>query len=317
MAFVNLSLLIGGAAVAIPIVLHLVMRQKPKVVEFPAVMFLVARKESNRRQLQLRHWILLALRCLAVLLLALALARPSVASALLGNWIMIVMLGGLALLVALTAIFAWMQGYNRLVALGCTILASLLLLASLITLGITLARDPGVRIGAEESPVAALLLIDTSPRMQYRHHNQTRMEQAKSIASWLLTQLPTDSDVAIADTHLGASVFAVDRGAARKMLEGLQVDAASRPIAEVLAQAIDLAAGSEKQRREIYVFTDLCDGSWPASSGKVIQTQLNEVDNLTVYVIDVGIDEATNYMLGEVTLSGQVLPRNGTLEGNA
>ena len=40
MAFVNLSLLLGGAAVAIPIVLHLVMRRKPKVVEFPAVMFL-------------------------------------------------------------------------------------------------------------------------------------------------------------------------------------------------------------------------------------------------------------------------------------
>ena len=75
MAFVNLSLLIGGAAVAIPVVLHLVMRQKPKTVEFPAVMFLVPRKESNRRQLQLRHWIILALRCLAVLLLAIALAR--------------------------------------------------------------------------------------------------------------------------------------------------------------------------------------------------------------------------------------------------
>ena len=66
MAFVNLSLLIGGLFTVNPIVLHLVMRQKPRQQIFPALQFLKQRRETNRRTLKLRHWLLLALRCLAV-----------------------------------------------------------------------------------------------------------------------------------------------------------------------------------------------------------------------------------------------------------
>ena len=39
MAFVNLSLLLGGAFVAIPVILHLIMRQRPKQLIFPALRF--------------------------------------------------------------------------------------------------------------------------------------------------------------------------------------------------------------------------------------------------------------------------------------
>ena len=81
MAFVNLSLLTGGMFVAIPVVLHLIMRQRPKQIVFPALRFIQQRRIANQRRLQLRHWLLLALRCGAIGLVALALARPSVASA--------------------------------------------------------------------------------------------------------------------------------------------------------------------------------------------------------------------------------------------
>src|SRR5690606_40083195 len=77
MAFINLSLLLGGLGLmAVPVVLHLIMRQQPKQYIFPALRFVKQRKETNTRKLQLRHWILLALRCLAILLLGAALARP-------------------------------------------------------------------------------------------------------------------------------------------------------------------------------------------------------------------------------------------------
>ena len=52
------------------------MRERPRKLEFPALRFLQIRKESNRRRLKIRHLLLLLLRCLAVLLLAFALARP-------------------------------------------------------------------------------------------------------------------------------------------------------------------------------------------------------------------------------------------------
>ncbi len=77
MDFVNPALLGGIALAALPIVLHLVMRQKPKRLEFPALRFVRRRKKANQRRMRFQHWLLLALRVGAVCLLALALARPS------------------------------------------------------------------------------------------------------------------------------------------------------------------------------------------------------------------------------------------------
>ncbi|HEY2838189.1 MAG TPA: BatA domain-containing protein, partial [Pirellulales bacterium] len=81
MEFVNPAILMGVGLAAIPVVLHLIMRQQPKLLEFPALRFLQARQQSNRRRMKLRHWILLALRVLAICLLAMALARPSIRAA--------------------------------------------------------------------------------------------------------------------------------------------------------------------------------------------------------------------------------------------
>ena len=85
MTFVNVSLLAGAALVAIPIVLHLILRQKPKPLIFPALRFIQERRETNRRRLKLRHWLLLLLRCALIGILALLLASPSVGSTLLAS----------------------------------------------------------------------------------------------------------------------------------------------------------------------------------------------------------------------------------------
>ena len=77
MEFVHPALLAGAALAAVPIVLHLVMRQKPQHLQFPALRFLKQRREANRRRMRLRHWLLLLLRVAAVVLLAAALSRPS------------------------------------------------------------------------------------------------------------------------------------------------------------------------------------------------------------------------------------------------
>jgi len=49
MAFLNFSLLAGGLLVGLPILLHLVMRQRPKQLVFPALRFIQQRREANRR----------------------------------------------------------------------------------------------------------------------------------------------------------------------------------------------------------------------------------------------------------------------------
>jgi hypothetical protein len=77
MGFLTPALLGGIALIAIPVALHLVMRRQPREFTFPALRFVMERREANRRKLQLRHLLLLALRCLVIALLAAALARPT------------------------------------------------------------------------------------------------------------------------------------------------------------------------------------------------------------------------------------------------
>ena len=69
--------LAGGLLAGLPVVLHLVMRQRPQKLELPTLRFIKARQATNRRTLKLRQLLLLLLRMVAIAALAFALARPS------------------------------------------------------------------------------------------------------------------------------------------------------------------------------------------------------------------------------------------------
>jgi hypothetical protein len=77
MGFVTPALLAGTALIAVPIVLHLIMRREAQQLKFPALRFVQQRRNLNQHRLRLRHLLLLALRCAIIALLAFALARPS------------------------------------------------------------------------------------------------------------------------------------------------------------------------------------------------------------------------------------------------
>ena len=67
--------LLGIAAIAAPIILHLTKRTPKEKVQFSSLMFLREAPLRLQRRSRLEQLILLALRCLALLLLALAFAR--------------------------------------------------------------------------------------------------------------------------------------------------------------------------------------------------------------------------------------------------
>src|SRR5262249_42057704 len=67
----------GAAFAVIPIILHLILRQKPRHELFPALRLIRQRHRVNLRRLKIRHWLLLAMRMLLIALMAFALARPS------------------------------------------------------------------------------------------------------------------------------------------------------------------------------------------------------------------------------------------------
>ncbi|MEL7497460.1 MAG: BatA domain-containing protein [Planctomycetota bacterium] len=74
--FLNPWMLLGGLAIASPILIHLLNKRRFKIVEWAAMDFLFEADKKNRRRVEIENLILLLLRCLAMLLIAVMLARP-------------------------------------------------------------------------------------------------------------------------------------------------------------------------------------------------------------------------------------------------
>ncbi len=77
MTFLNPLVLLGLAAAAIPVVVHLFNFRRPERLDFSTLRFLQAVEATALRRMRLRQWLLLALRTLALLALVLAFARPT------------------------------------------------------------------------------------------------------------------------------------------------------------------------------------------------------------------------------------------------
>jgi hypothetical protein len=65
MSFLAPALLAALAAIAIPIVVHLVQRDRRRVVQFPSLMFLRKIPNQSVKRRAIRHWPLLLLRIAA------------------------------------------------------------------------------------------------------------------------------------------------------------------------------------------------------------------------------------------------------------
>ncbi len=81
MSFLNPLLLIGALGIGLPILAHLLNRFQVQSTDWAAMRFLNSSVRVRSRQIKLRDLLLLILRCLALLLLVFALARPTWKSA--------------------------------------------------------------------------------------------------------------------------------------------------------------------------------------------------------------------------------------------
>ncbi|RIK78705.1 MAG: hypothetical protein DCC68_14625 [Planctomycetota bacterium] len=69
-------LLAGAAAIAAPIIIHLLSKRKFRILDWAAMDFLLEAERKNRRRVRLENFIILLLRCLALALIAALAARP-------------------------------------------------------------------------------------------------------------------------------------------------------------------------------------------------------------------------------------------------
>jgi hypothetical protein len=344
-------LLFGLLLAAIPVILHLLMRAKPKKLLFPALRLIQNRKRTNTRRMRLRHLWLLLMRMAVIALLALAVARPSVPPAdyslHAGEWLRLLVLGALCGGAYFGLIALWKKRrlpqhefmYRR------TMLRAGLGVGALVALLAFVAWPYQQRIAAaitqptvtpdEFLPVAAVMLFDTSLSMQYKHESKTRLEVAQEIAGKHIGNMPRLSRVAVCDTSGEAQIrFSSDLGGSAKRIAALAAHVVNRPLddrilAALEAQAADHeqsssgeraaldAAGKEGILREVYVFTDLATSAWRKEASARLLEALGKMPAVNVYLIDVGVLSPTNVAVSDLALSEQSLPAGSLLDVRA
>jgi hypothetical protein len=232
MTFVFPFLLGGLVLVGIPVLIHLIMRQKPKSLPFPAFRFLVQKHRTNQRKLRLRHLLLLALRVLLIAAACLALARPKV--------------------------------FNEALKLG------------------------------SDRPVAAILVFDTRPSMEYivssARGKLTRLDDAKRRGHEFLNQLPDGSKVLILDSAdpavSGKGEWLVSMAQARKRIDALRIRPGGGPVTARIEDAYRLFDGlarakndeaTRRMARLLVVFSDRTRASWDTSRLPALQEAQDRV----------------------------------------
>jgi hypothetical protein len=76
MGFVAPLVLVGLGALALPVLIHLIQRERKRVVEFPSLMFLRKIPYQSVRRRRIRDWTLLMMRLAALAMIVFAFARP-------------------------------------------------------------------------------------------------------------------------------------------------------------------------------------------------------------------------------------------------
>ncbi len=257
--FIHPILLGGTALVVVPVLLHLIMRQKPKRLLFPAFRFLQQRAKTNQRKLRLRHLLLLLARMALIALICLALARP--------------------------------RAFSDRFTLG------------------------------DDRPSACVMVIDTTPSMEYTIAGQSRLEEAKRRALELLNELPPNSRVAIIPTHEAVGEWLPSVAVARERINELSTRASGGPITSALAFAYRLFADLDHDAsqsegdplgRILYVFSDRTRASWDVGRVPDLKQQLERLGPPAVRsaFIDVGTDKPINVSISSCEVTPQAVPAN-------
>lgn len=347
MSLINPAILWGFALVSIPVILHFLLKARPKKFLFPALRLIQARRTHNIRRLRLRHIWLLLLRMGVLALLVAAIARPTLPAANYqpngGEW-----LRTLAIVAAAVGAYVWLTrtwkqqrlpqhllSYRRsLLRAGAGVVAFLIFL-------LVVAWPYGRRISAEVSsplpataenlPVSAVFLFDSSLSMSYRNQNLTRLEAAQQIAVEHLGRLPTGSRVAVADTSSELSlVFQAEQSSAVERIQKLTPRAVSLPLADRVRAALQLQEDDirrtmvgqdsvpedrrkDRYLREIYLFTDLTVSGWRSGDQQGLKADLERLPAVQLYVIDVGIEKPTNAQIIGPRLSAQSIAKGTDL----
>ena len=347
MTLLNPAILLGLALGIIPILLHFLMKARPKKLMFPALRLIQQRRTTNKQRMRLKHFWLLLLRIGLIGLVVFAMARPSLPAAnyAFNLWEWLTTLCVIALPVG---VYFWFRRKWQAQSLSQQDLShkTMILRSGTIAGGVLgfllLVGWPWQqRIAAEMTmptagtakslPVAAIFLFDTSPSMDYKYESRTRLEQARTVAESHLGSVPGGSRVAVASTSTGREiVFQADLVSSRSRIAELKTSPAQYAFNDRLRDSIELQIQDRERAqadnpgdnvdshlREIYVFTDLSRAGWDFQRADDLLERIAETDWLHVYVIDVGVTSPINATLTGLELSQTTITEGGRLKVEA
>ncbi|MDA0577173.1 MAG: BatA domain-containing protein, partial [Verrucomicrobia bacterium] len=264
MTFLKWSMLLGLVAIAIPIIIHLLNRNKPRVINWGAMQFLRAALITRRRRLQMEEMILLCLRCLSLALIALAMARPFLPSASAIPWAVIV--PAILIAVALTgmATVLWSnQSLRRRLLRAAAILATLGIAFAVLERWIQ-ARHWLTAGGGRD----VVIVLDASMSMSLQTADRTAFQQAVAEARTLIRAARPGDAFAIV---LGGAVPEAlilrptsDRGELLGALDGpaCRIVGGRMSAPEAVNLASTLLADGPNAAKMIVIFTDGQAAGW-------------------------------------------------------
>lgn len=310
MSFLHLSLLAGLAAITVPIMLHLFGQRQPQLIDFPALRFVRETTQEQSSSWQLRHILLLLLRILMFALLAFALARPRVHSAMLGSIFGVAGLSVAALIASVAAAVAMVSKRPASIWLTSLVVA----LALWISAGLwgfqTVAFGPSVPSSDQSAPIAAAIIVDNGPTSGYQSENRSRLDAGKEMATWILDQLPVDSRVGVL-TSAPIGSLALDPSTAKSQVKLIEPQGSHVNLLARIRTSLDLVVASELERKEVYVITDLTTAAWESAEGDLAETLSGVRDEVLLQIIDIGQNKSFNWALGDPENDFDVVPAGG------
>ena len=335
MSFLHAGVLAGLAAVAIPVILHLLMRQKPKRMPFPALRLLQNTVRQSTKRLRLRHLLLLAVRMLAIAALVFAVARPTLPAADYSlSW---------PLWVALSSVIVFAIAGERLlrrrlaaqtdsvverqsrVGRMRTWLSAGTVAALLLLVGWPYARSVSASMRqtrtAEELnlPIAAVFVFDVSPSMGYERDGQTRLDRARELIGSHVERFQGGSRATLLTNarrlDRRAAVLQRSLSTLGNQLDRLERTAATVPLNEAIADAVAVhesdrqrvaggADGEARYVRRIYVLTDLQLSAWQFPDSRDVSSILEESPEIGLFVLDVGVAAPDNRSVAPIGSAG-------------
>ena len=235
-------ILTASAAAAAPVIIHLMMRTKPRRVIFPAMRFVLKTHRANLSKLKVKHLILLAMRMAMIVLAAFLLARSQIP-----QW----------------------------------------------------SASP-----EQALPTAAVIIIDTSASMGYRHHGKTLLQRAKRLATQVVESLPPGSLVLVLNTERAgrSGRFLGARDVVTRQIVDTPQGFGRASVARALAAGVDRLGRIDLPRKAVYVLSDMTAQAWrdevkPAAAADV-----------RFVLVDCWGGEDVNFALGQLELGAMAAP---------